>query len=296
MDRTKFLWISAILFITTPASAQSGHDGHMPAHEETAREVGEDESPKPAAPTEKRHDAAMVHDVETSHEMWMLGLGGGWYLMAMAQAYPVVTTGAPFKDDHALHRTDFHLTQPAAMINVGSPGSRLVLRTTLNFEGITQSDGILTAGGWGEGFIDSRHPHTLLHEAMLSLNFWDVDLGAAGSAAFSISAGKGFAPYGTDDPMARPVLKYPTNHHLSQILERWTVNGVFFAGKMGPGGGNFRRRRAHRTLRFQQCRWPAEVFGDHLPSARRARCRGQCRCRRRPSRYPPGRRRALGRR
>ena len=57
---------------------------------------------------------------------------------------------------------------------------------------------------------------------MLSLNLWDAPGGA-----FSLSAGKGFAPYGTDDPMSRPVLKYPTNHHLSQILERWTVNGVY---------------------------------------------------------------------
>jgi hypothetical protein len=192
------------------------------------------------------------------HEMWMLGLGGGWYLMAMAQAYPVVTTGAPFQDDHALHRTDFHLTQPAAMINVGSPGSRLVLRTTLNFEGITQSDGILTPGGWGEGFIDARHPHTLLHEAMLSLNFWDVDLGAAGSAAFSISAGKGFAPFGTDDPMARPVLKYPTNHHLSQILERWTVNGVFLLRKWGVEAGVFGGSEPTGPYDFSNI----ESFGD----------------------------------
>ena len=27
--------------------------------------------------------------------------------------------------------------------------------------------------------------------------------------------------------MPRPGLKYPTNHHLSQVLERWTVNGIW---------------------------------------------------------------------
>jgi hypothetical protein len=32
--------------------------------------------------------------------------------------------------------------------------------------------------------------------------------------------GKGFAPFGTDDPMARPFEKYPINHHLAQVLER----------------------------------------------------------------------------
>src|SRR5207302_178866 len=35
-----------------------------------------------------------------------------------------------------------------------------------------------------------------------------------------LAAGKGFAPFGSDDPMSRPPLLYPVNHHLSQILER----------------------------------------------------------------------------
>src|SRR5690606_20685985 len=118
--------------------------------------------------------------------------------------------------------------------NIESPGSRLAMRTTLNFEAITQEDGELTFGAWGEGFIDRRHPHTLLHELMLSLNVWDA---AAGSA--SISAGKGFAPFGTDDPMSRPGLKYPTNHHLSQILERWTVNGAYRRGGWSFEAGVF---------------------------------------------------------
>jgi hypothetical protein len=120
------------------------------------------------------------------------------------------------------------------MANLESPGQRLVLRTTLNFEGVTQEDGELTFGGWGEGYIDKRHPHTLLHELMLSLNAW----GSAGSA-LSLSAGKGFAPYGTDDPMARPGLKYPTNHHLSQILERWTVNAMWVARGWSVEAGVF---------------------------------------------------------
>ena len=57
---------------------------------------------------------------------------------------------------------------------------------------------------------------------MVSVNLWDLN-----SGSLSLSAGKGFVPYGTDDPMARAGLKFPTNHHLSQILERWTVNGVY---------------------------------------------------------------------
>jgi hypothetical protein len=120
------------------------------------------------------------------------------------------------------------------MINIASPSSRIVLRTTLNFEAWTQRDGELTFGGWGEGFIDSRHPHTFVHEAMLSANWWDV-----GGGALSLSAGKGFAPYGTDDPMARPAVKFPTNHHLSQVLERWTVNAAYLKSGWSLEAGLF---------------------------------------------------------
>jgi hypothetical protein len=191
------------MLCTAPAlSAQ--HEGHMPAATDTAR-----------APAD-----TMSMPAHPGHEMFMTPLGGGWSLMGMAQVFPVVTAGAP-GDDGPLRRTEAYATQPAVMLNVESPGSALTLRTTLNFEGWTQPDGELTFGGWGEGFIDKRHPHTILHELMLSLNGWEL-----GDVAASLSAGRGFAPYGTDDPMARPIVKYPTNHHLSQILERWTVNGV----------------------------------------------------------------------
>jgi hypothetical protein len=59
------------------------------------------------------------------------------------------------------------------------------------------------------------------------------------TSGFSISAGKGFPPYGTDDPMSRPVLKYPTNHHLSQALERWTVMGTALVGSWSVEAGVF---------------------------------------------------------
>ena len=77
--------------------------------------------------------------------------------------------------------------------------------------------GELAMGNWGEGFIDRRHPHTYLHE--LALSATDL-LGQLNPVHVSISAGKGFAPFGTDDPMVRPFLRFPVNHHLSQILER----------------------------------------------------------------------------
>jgi hypothetical protein len=176
----------------------------------------------PARGQHQDHTPATDSSAVGGHEMWSAELGGGWRVLGMAQAFPILTFGAPGEDGSALNETAVYLTQPAIMANVESPGSRLTLRTTLNFEGLTQRDGELTFGGWGEGFIDRRHPHTLLHELMASANFQDVVGGEA-----SVSVGRGFAPFGTDDPMARPGLKYPTNHHLSQILERWTVNGIF---------------------------------------------------------------------
>ncbi|MEX2282061.1 MAG: hypothetical protein WEE89_06225 [Gemmatimonadota bacterium] len=171
------------------------------------------------------------------HEMTMVSLGGGWMALGMAQVFPTATLALPADDDTPLARRGLYLTQPALMLNVESRGSGVSLRTTFNFEGITQPGGELTFGGWGEGFIDKRHPHTILHEAMLSANVW-----ASRGGGFSISAGKGFAPYGTDDPMSRPVVKYPTNHHLSQILERFTLNGVYmnpsWSLEVGVFGGN----------------------------------------------------------
>jgi len=194
-------------------------------------------------------------------QMTSVGLGGGWQLTGMAQAYPVVTIGAPGEDGSPLRETGWYLTQPALMGHVESPGQRIVLHTTLNFEGLTQEDGELTFGGWGESFIDKRHPHTLLHELMLSVNFWQI---AAGTA--SISAGKGFAPYGTSDPMVRPGLKYPTNHHLSQILERWTVSTVYQRGAWSVEAGVFGGQEPEGPYDLSNI----ESFGDSW-SARVAR-------------------------
>ncbi|HEX6306640.1 MAG TPA: hypothetical protein VFZ69_00560 [Longimicrobiales bacterium] len=177
---------------------------------------------------------AQMHGAGETPRMWMQSLGSGWMVMGMAQAFPIVTASPGAAEGSALDEAELYLTQPALMFNIESPGSRVVLRTTLNAEGLTLDDGEMTFGGWGEGFLDRRHPHTLLHELMLSVNVWN-----AGGGSFSVSAGKGFAPYGTDDPMSRPAVKYPTNHHLSQILERWTVNGAYSRGGWSLEAGLF---------------------------------------------------------
>ena len=194
--------LAALLFAPWPGAplvAQNHHEHH-----------GSDEV---------AHDAAQTNP--SQHEMWMIH-PGGWHLMGMAHVFPVATAGAPFEYESPLSGNGFYLPHAAAMFNLESPSSRFVFRFMPNFEGITLESGEPTFGGWGEGFIDRRHPHTFLHEAMLSWNVHDVAGGA-----FSLSAGRGFAPFGTDDPMYRPALKYPTNHHLSQVLERWTANAVY---------------------------------------------------------------------
>ena len=96
---------------------------------------------------------------------------------------------------------------------------------------------------------------------MLSVNVWEV---AGGSV--SLSAGKGFAPYGTSDPMVRPGLKYPTNHHLSQILERWTANASWLRAGWSVEAGIFGGQEPEGPYDFSNI----ESFGDSF-SARVSR-------------------------
>lgn len=283
------------------ASRSSGHAGHqhtatpatpatpaMPADTGTARSVADTAGTTaliaPTAPIvvapHHVHGASGAPATSTTpapsrtapaaHAMWMRELGRGWQLMGMAQVFPTMTAASARTERSLLGEAGLYATQPAAMFNVASPGSRFVLRTTLNFEELTQENGELTYGGWGEGFIDARHPHTLVHEAMLTANFWNV-----GGGALSLSAGKGFAPYGTDDPMGRPALKFPTNHHLSQVLERFTVNGTYLWKGWGIEAGVFGGAEPEDAYDFSNIEsfgdsWSARLsrrFGDFGPFA-----------------------------
>ena len=163
---------------------------------------------------------------------------------------PVYTWAEPIPRGGSLG--EVRVVQPTVMLHAGAWKDRLRLLTTLNLEGLTIPDGELAPGDWGEGFMDRRHPHTYAHELILTYRQ------AVGAAAFSVSAGKGFAPFGTDDPMSRPALRYPVNHHLAQILERAVaILGV----RMGPvllEGGLFNGDEPDRPGR-----WPAlSRFGD----------------------------------
>jgi hypothetical protein len=142
-----------------------------------------------------------------------------------ANAVPVYTRVDPIPRGGSLG--EIRVVQPTLMAHAGALSDRLRLLATINLEGLTIPDGELAPGDWGEGFMDRRHPHTYVHELMLT---FDQMIGAGGPRV-SVSAGKGFAPFGTDDPMARPILRYPVNHHLAQILERAVaILGV----KVGP--------------------------------------------------------------
>jgi hypothetical protein len=136
-----------------------------------------------------------------------------------AQAIGVVTRESPAI--HGRDLTEGYLTQPIVMAMASLWSDALEIKGTLDLEGVTIERGELNAGILGEGYIDRRHPHTYLHELVITAQRRFGDNGV------SMTLGKGFAPFGTDDPMARPFEKYPINHQLAQILERAVAIGAF---------------------------------------------------------------------
>jgi len=176
-------------------------------------------------------------------------------LRLSAQAIPSVTSVDPIPGAGTL--TEARVVQPVMMLRGLALGGHLRLLGTLNLEGLTMPRGELSPGAWGEGFNDRRHPHTYAHELLLS---WVDILGwRDGSAVLSLTAGKGFAPFGSDDPMSRPVLRYPVNHHLAQILERAVVQAGVRVGPVALEGGLFNGDEPERPGQ-----WPRVTgrFGD----------------------------------
>jgi hypothetical protein len=176
------------------------------------------------------------------------------WLQLGANAVPVYTWVDPVPGDRSLG--EIHVVQPTVMLHAGALSNRLRLLTTLNLEGWTMPRGELAPGDWGEGFMDRRHPHTYVHEVVL---MFDDLLGRRdGSARVSVSAGKGFVPFGTDDPMSRPPLRYPVNHHFAQILERAVAILGVKAGPIMVEGSLFNGDEPERPGQ-----WPrVSRFGD----------------------------------
>ena len=119
--------------------------------------------------------------------------------------------------------TEGFVTRPVISAHVSSPRAVLTTQIELNLEGVTLPRGELNPGIYGEGYYDRRHPHTLFHDAVVTLQTPSVGLTRVRT---SLAVGRGFAPFGTDDPMSRPFLKFPANHHLAQLLERIIAVGA----------------------------------------------------------------------
>lgn len=137
-------------------------------------------------------------------------------LQVGAMATAVVTRADPAYNGRTF--TELQLVQPALSVAVTT--RTLSFLGVLNAEGYTLRRGELNAGIAGEGYVDRRHPHTLVHEAMLVWQPIRLRQSRNTTFAFSLAAGKGFVPFGSDDPMMRPLEKYPANHHHAQIIER----------------------------------------------------------------------------
>jgi hypothetical protein len=144
--------------------------------------------------------------------------------------------------------SEVRIVQPVAMLRGDAFGGRLRLVATANFEKYTIPNGALAPGNWGESFADRRHPHTMVHELML----------IGGGRRYFVAAGKGFVPFGTDDPMARPAVIFPVNHHLSQILERAVAMAAVRVGPARLEGAVFNGDEP-----VSPGSWPAwDRFGD----------------------------------
>jgi hypothetical protein len=127
--------------------------------------------------------------------------------------------------------TEAYLTQP--MLSAIWRPTWFEALGILNLEGLTLSRGELDLGEWGEGFVDRRHPHTYLHELMAGVRSTE------GPIVASLYAGRGFVPFGSDDPMTRPFVSYPVDHHLAQILERLVVVGALRGGPLTLEGASY---------------------------------------------------------
>ncbi len=167
------------------------------------------------------------------HDMSAMGADSGAHAVThvMVQAIPLATRAAPSAGGTA--REQVVVTQLLLMGHASFLRGRVTAALALDGEGLTMPNGELNTGAYGEGFVDRRHPHTYLHEIMVT------GRGSAGPVALSATAGRGFAPFGTDDPMVRPLVKFPIDHHLAQILERAAVIGAARAGMIIVEAGAF---------------------------------------------------------
>ena len=128
----------------------------------------------------------------------------------MGQAIPLLTRAAPTAG--GVTHTEFNLTQALFMGRTAWWSGHAQLDVALNGEGLTMPNGELNTGAYGEGYVDRRHPHTYVHELMLTSR------ASTGPLQVSLSGGRGFASFGTDDPMMRPLVKFPINQDRKSVV------------------------------------------------------------------------------
>jgi hypothetical protein len=170
-----------------------------------------------------------------------------------ATAVLIGTTVDPTPDRGS--ETEVRLVQPTVRLT-GWWGALFGV-ATVNLEGVTIGQAELSAGAWGEGFVDRRHPHTYAHELLVGATTTRRCLGATrcGAGAF---IGKGFVAFGSDDPMTRPTARFPINHHWAQILERAVITGQVVLGPALVEGSLFNGDEPERPGQ-----WPRLArFGD----------------------------------
>ncbi|MDB4908982.1 MAG: hypothetical protein JWO05_3766 [Gemmatimonadetes bacterium] len=164
-----------------------------------------------------------------------------------ASAVPLYTSVDRTAEGQKLHEAA--LSQAVVHAHFQLPRQRAFASLMLNLEGKTIPHGELTTGAWGEGYVDRRHPHTYLHEAVIGAS------DSVAGVAWSLAGGHGFAPFGSDDPMSRPFAKYPVNHHLAQVLERTIAIGAV--------------RWGHATLEAASFNGDEPIAPTSLPTLRR---------------------------
>lgn len=156
---------------------------------------------------------------------------GRFRVAAGFHAIPLLTRADPALLGEA--KTETEIASPLLMLHAMDAAGRFSLAASINFEKWTLPNGDLAAGNQGEGYVDRRHPHTILHEMVATAR------GPASGFDLSLTAGRGFAPFGTDDPMMRPFVKFPANHHLMQIPERLLLVAAVRRGPVGIEAGLF---------------------------------------------------------
>ena len=144
------------------------------------------------------------------------------------QAMALATHGGPAPG--GVQVSEVRLVQPMILAQISLAGGRVRTVGMFNLEGLTLSGGEFAPGTYGEGFVHRRHPHTYVHE--LAVTAMDLLGQRDGRASLSVTAGKGVVPFGTEDPSGRPILRFPVNHHLAQVLERAIVATTFRSGAL----------------------------------------------------------------